>query len=359
MVNRLPAPDANCPHCGWDNHNRQNGEGELPFANLAHKCIIGKALGRGGFGITYVGLNIGLEKRVAIKEYFPAEISRRADDGAHIVASRPEYEELYARGRAKALAEAQTIASVQDVRDVVRIYDVFSRNNTVYIVMEYVEGQTLASLVADRGPLRWAEAAPLIKPIGLALDQLHKKNLVHRDVSPDNLMIRSDNGEPVLLDFGAATNAIGEGEQREKNLKEGYAAPEQYREFAAIDGRADEYSLGATLYFALSGDRPASAPQRRFGDGTLNFSRKRDFPKPVQEAITKSMAVAPEDRYATVGDLVTALDGAPVKGQGLRVPTTGGAAKKERKSPWRVVAVVAAVLAGVICLGLVGVGLLT
>ena len=79
----------------------------------------------------------------------------------------------------------------------------------------------------------------------------------------------------------------------------------------------------------------------------------------MQEAITKSMAVAPEDRYATVGDLVTALDGAPVKGQGLRVPATGGAAKKERKSPWRVVVVVAAVLAGVICLGLVGVGLLT
>ena len=101
-MNRLPAPDANCPHCGWDNHNRQNGEGELPFANLAHKCIIGKALGRGGFGITYVGLNIGLEKRVAIKEYFPAEISRRADDGAHIVASRPEYEELYARGHKQA-----------------------------------------------------------------------------------------------------------------------------------------------------------------------------------------------------------------------------------------------------------------
>ena len=362
-MNRLPAPDEVCPRCGWNNQDRRNGEGELPFASLAHKYIIGKALGRGGFGITYVGLNIALGTRVAIKEYFPAEISRRADNGADIVASAPEYEELYNRGKQKALTEAQVIAGVQDVRDVVRIYNVMGRNNTVYIIMEYVEGETLASLVSRKGALRWAETAPLFKPIGLALDQLHRKNLVHRDVSPDNLMIRADNGRAVLLDFGAATGAIAEGEQREKNLKEGYAAPEQYQEQAAIDGRADEYSLGATLYFALAGERPASATQRKFGDGALDFSRKRDFPAAVKEAITRSMAIDPEERYPTVGEMVSALEAAPVKERSLQ-PEVGkkrpaGAKTKPEKSPWRIAALVAAILAGIFLLGMVGVGLLT
>ncbi len=337
----LPSPDGICPACGKNNSVRRNSNGELPPANLANKFFIGRALGRGGFGITYVGMHCNLGTRVAVKEYFPADISRRAADGIRIEASSPEYTEMFEQGKRKALAEARIIARVQNVPDVVRIYDCFSRNNTVYIIMEYVEGETFADLVSRMGPLRWGEVWPVMRPMGAALDALHGQNLVHRDISPDNIMIRKDNGRAVLLDFGAASATIREGQEREKVLKEGYAAPEQYQDQAGIDGRADIYSWAATLYFTLTGERPPAASQRRFGDGELPWKRKKgDISRAVRDALARGMAITKEERYSTAGELTAALDSA-----------------RERKSPWRAAGIAAAVLAGLVCLAAVGIGL--
>ena len=345
-MSKLPEENGVCPACGKSNRTRVNGQGELPFSQLAGKYIIGHALGRGGFGITYVGMNANLGTRVAIKEYFPADISERAPDGVHIQAVSRDVAPMFEQGKIKALQEAQTIARVESVPNVMRIYDCFGRNNTVYIIMEFIEGQTLSSLVAGSGPMPWSEVLPVIRPIGLTLDQLHRQNLIHRDVSPDNIMIRTDNGESVLLDFGAASAAIRKGEKHEKLLKDGYAAPEQYQEDADINGRADEYSLAATAFFMLTGTRPAGATQRKYGDSHIELPKKvrSSVPDQAWQALEKGMAVVQEDRYPTIGEMMEAIN------------VTDG--KRRSGSAGKIALIAAGVLAGVVAVGCILLGLL-
>ncbi|MBQ8074062.1 MAG: serine/threonine protein kinase [Clostridia bacterium] len=341
-MNRLPELDGKCPHCGRDNHVRKNADDQLPFALLAQKYVIGRSLGRGGFGITYIGLNDRLEMRVAIKEYFPEGLSRRAKDGIHVEPVSVEAGVQMQAGMQKALEEARIIARIQNVPHVVRIYDCFSRNNTVYIVMEYVEGETLSERVCRGGPLSWKEAWALMKPIGQALDILHGRDLIHRDISPDNIMISREDGKSVLLDFGAAGGRIASGEEREKLLKDGYAAPEQYQDHSEIDGRSDEYAWAATLLFAITGHRPDNALQRKFNEGNLLTKKlERKVPRESLIALEKAMAVDPAARFAIMREAVSAMDHVP-----------------EKRSLWRTVGWIAAGAAAAVASGSVLIGLL-
>ena len=309
-MNKLPSADGTCGVCGKDNQARSNDEGELPFALLGGKYLIGHALGRGGFGITYVGLNMMLEKRVAIKEYFPADISTRDPGGINVLPASPETEAEFDAGKHKALEEARIIARVENVSNVVGIYDCFSRNNTVYIIMEFIEGETFAAYAARKGPAKWQEIWPRIRPVGVALGQLHQLNLIHRDISPDNIMIRKDNGESVLLDFGAASNTVAEGQENVTALKDGYAPLEQYQDRAAINGRADEYSWSATLWYMLTGNRPPNALQRKAQQCDPQIPRllRKRVPETVRRALLKGMAIQQENRYPTMEQLIAALD---------------------------------------------------
>lgn len=310
-MNKLPSEDGVCGHCKKSNSERKNGNSELPFSLLAGKYLIGKALGRGGFGITYVGLNISLGKRVAVKEYFPAEISVRADDGINVEAASSESESLFEEGKLKALEEARLTARIQNVPNVVGIYDCFSGNNTVYIIMEFIEGQTFAEYAKAEGCLRWQTLWPVIRPVGAALGQIHRLNLVHRDISPDNMMIRKDTGESVLLDFGAASGVLVKGQAHETALKDGYAPIEQYQSYSAIDGRTDEYSWCATIWYMLTGNRPPSALQRKNQqcDPVMSGRIRRKVPECVRWALLKGMAVYQEDRYPDMEQLIIDLDG--------------------------------------------------
>ena len=350
-MHELPSPNGVCPICGRDNSERRNGNGELPYALLAGKYIVGRALGRGGFGVTYVGQNVKLGKRVAIKEYFPADIAVRAPDRMTIQASSPENEAMFEEGKRKALDEARTIAMINSVPDVVRIYDCFSRNNTVYIIMEYIEGETLASRVARQGAMKWNEAWADMLPIAEALGKLHRQNLVHRDISPDNIMIHRGNGRPVLLDFGAASAKQYDGQKHGKLLKEGYAAMEQYQETSAIDGRTDEYSWSATLYYLVTGVRPANPMQRRFNEGCVRTPRKMRvrMPARAEAVLMKGMEVAPEDRYDTMEDLVEAMRAADAGG--------GTPRTKPAFSPWRAAGAACASLLAAVTLGSTYIGL--
>ena len=308
-MNRLPSADAVCRMCGRDNKTRQNNEGELPFALLAGKYLIGHALGRGGFGITYVGLNTLLEKRVAIKEYFPADIAVRGADGINVMPASAETEIQFNYGKQRALEEARITARVANVSNVVGVYDCFGRNNTIYIIMEYIDGETFASYAARKGPFAWKEIWPRMKPVGTALGQLHQLKLIHRDISPDNIMIRRDNDQSVLLDFGAASGIVAEGQESETALKDGYAPLEQYQR-TGINGRADEYAWSATLWFMLTGRRPPNAQQRNAQQTDPVFPRKyrRKVPEHVRKALLKGMTVRQEDRYPAMEELVAALD---------------------------------------------------
>ena len=277
---------------------------------LNERYILGRALGRGGFGVTYVGYDITLNRRVAIKEYFPAEVSVRAEDGVNVRAASDETVDQFEEGKWKALEEARTIARVQNVSNVVGIYDCFSRNNTVYIIMEFIEGQTFAEIAARKGPLKWQTLWPMIRPVGVALGQLHRLNLIHRDISPDNIMVRKDNGESVLLDFGAASGAVAAGQEHVTALKDGYASVEQYQGRAEINGRADEYSLSAAIWYMLTGNKPPNALQRKAqqSDPKMSGKIRRRTPENVRKALLKGMALRQEDRYPTMEQLILALD---------------------------------------------------
>ena len=309
-MNRLSSPDGICASCGHDNRIRENSDAGLPFSLIAGKYLIGHALGRGGFGITYVGMNRMIGKRVAVKEYFPAEIAERDPDGVNIRAVSREAEIQFEDGKQKALEEARTVARLQSVSNVVSIYDCFDCNNTVYIIMEFIEGETFAAFSGRKGPVKWKDLWPMIRPVGTALGKLHRQNLVHRDISPDNIMIRRDNGESVLLDFGAASGIVAEGQENRTALKDGYAAAEQYQSRAGINGRADEYSWCATVWYMLTGSRPPNALQRKAqqSDPEMPGRIRRRVPEPVRKALLKGMAVLQEDRYPCMEDLIRDLD---------------------------------------------------
>ena len=311
-MNRLPSEDGVCEYCGKDNGQRRNGNGELPFSILAGKYLIGHALGRGGFGITYIGLNMFLGKRVAVKEYFPADISERSADGINVQPVSAGAELRFEEGKRRALEEARTTAGIQNVSNVVAIYDCFGRNNTVYIIMEFIEGKTFAEYAAGKGSRKWQHIWPMIKPVGVALGRIHRLNLVHRDISPDNIMIRKDNGESVLLDFGAASRVLSEGQNYETALKDGYAAIEQYQSHSGINGRADEYAWCATIWFMLTGSRPPGALQRKNGqcDPEMKGKIRRAIPKSIRSALLKGMAINQEDRYPNMEELIADLDAA-------------------------------------------------
>ena len=327
-MNKLASANGVCPVCGKDNRSRKNGEGELPFSLVARKYIVGHALGRGGFGITYIGLNMMLSKRVAIKEYFPQDISRRSADGINVQASSPETAGQFEEGKRKALEEARIIARVQNVSNVVGVYDCFSRNNTVYIIMEYLEGETFASRVGRKGPRKWKEIWPELRPVGVALGQLHRLKLIHRDISPDNIMIRNDTGENILLDFGAASGIVAKGQTRASVLKDGYAATEMYQEQAEINGRADEYAWSATLWYILTGQRPPSAQQRRMQNSEMKAPSgiRRKMPEAVWKALRKGMALRPEDRYPAMEDMIRDLDRAGTGSSGSTAVLVAAAA---------------------------------
>ena len=319
----LPEPDAKCPCCGWDNSQRKNAPEQLPFALLAKKYIVGRALGRGGFGITYVGLNEQLGRRVAIKEYYPEDIAARGQDSIHVIPSSPEFKPQLQEGMRKALEEARTIAHVQSIPHVVRIFDCFGRNDTVYIVMEFIEGETLRERVEKKGGMSWKDAWAVMKPIGTALGVLHRQKLIHRDISPDNIMISHEDGTSVLLDFGASSSMFQEGEKHDRLLKDGYAAFEQYQECGQIDGRSDEYAWAATFLYTLTGKNPPNAVQRQFQDETIIWKHlKRDVPSSAKEALMKAMAVNPEERFDSMELLIEAIDESvaePAHGRGFLI----------------------------------------
>ena len=170
------------------------------------------------------------------------------------------------KGYVKALQEAGIIARVQDVPGVVRVFDCFTRNNTVYIIMEFIEGETFAEYAAKKGPLKWQELWRRIRPVGVALGRLHRLNLVHRDISPDNIMIRKD-GDAKLIDFGAARYSTGEkSKSLDVVLKHGFAPMEQYSRRGRQGPFTDVYAMAATYYYAITGKVPPDAVDRMSED---------------------------------------------------------------------------------------------
>ncbi|NIV75927.1 MAG: protein kinase [Gammaproteobacteria bacterium] len=262
-----------------------------------------RILGEGSFGITYLARDANLGRLVAIKEFLPAQFAERAEDDSVRPISE-EHEEPFRWGLERFINEAQTLAHFQHPT-IVHVYAVFEANGTAYMVMQYEEGRTLQSVLNRHKTLDEAELIALLGPLLDGLEVVHRSGFVHRDIKPDNIILRED-GSPVLIDFGSARQSL---EQRTQPLtiliSPGYTPLEQYSSNPDAQGPwTDIYSLAATLYRCVTGRTPANAIER--SDSVRRKNRdsltpaveaaKGDYPEPVLAAIDHGLAFSSGER---------------------------------------------------------------
>lgn len=287
----------------------------LLSGTILHKnYIIDAILGQGGFGITYSGTCISTGTRVAIKEFFPSGTATRLNQNGNILVSHynGQPETSFQKGMHRFLNEANLLKEFHNLGSIVSVYDVFEENGTAYIVMEYIEGITLKQLISNEGALSFDEAITLFKPVLLALHEVHKKGLIHRDISPDNLIVGMDN-HLHLIDFGAASfKNPNESKTMTVILKSGYAPPEQYISDGRIGAWTDVYALCATMYMVLNGEKPIDAIRRMQND-TLDFTGEYSNLKEYQKkAILRGLRLNYAERFSSAKLLYQALTTEPV-----------------------------------------------
>jgi len=238
-----------CPLCGYTDEDNHTEVLHLTTGSkLKGTYIIGKVLGYGGFGVTYLAWNPVLEQKVAIKEYLPSEFSTRIPGQTQVTVFRGEKAEQFNDGIEKFVEEANKLAQFRNTDGIVRIYECFEENKTAYIVMEYLDGQTLTKHLEQTGKLSADEAIRLLTPIIQSLQEVNKQGIIHRDIAPDNIMITKD-GQVKLIDFGAARFATtSHSRSLTVIIKPGYSPEEQYRSRGDHGSWTDVYAIGATLY---------------------------------------------------------------------------------------------------------------
>jgi serine/threonine protein kinase len=270
---------------------------------------IDRVLGHGGFGITYQATDLSLDRKVAVKEFFPKDYCDRDVTTSHVTLGTKGSEEFVNKMKAKFLKEARNIAKF-DYSGIIRIYAAFEENNTAYYVMEYIDGGSLSERVKRDGPLPAAKAVEYITKVGHALEYVHERKINHLDVKPANIMVRRNDDEPILIDFGLSKQYDSEGNQTSTTptgISHGFAPFEQYqtggvKEFSP---QTDIYSLGATLYYLLSGVVPPQAPL--LVDDALTFPKS--VPANLVTPISKAMSVSRKHRYSTVDLFLKDLTG--------------------------------------------------
>lgn len=295
-----------------------------PGATLQNgKYIIEKVLGAGGFGITYYARHTSLDQYYAIKEFFIDGrcVRNTMRNTVNLQGIDPA---MYDKYRRKFTEEAQTLAKF-DHPNIVKVIDVFEENETSYIVMPFIQGRTLESLVEKNGPIDYVLAVNYIGQIASAVGYVHSRNILHRDIKPDNIMITSDN-HAILIDFGSAREFIQDKTQHQTSiLTKGYAPIEQYSSNSRKGTYTDIYSLGAVLYFVLTGQKPMDATERLSETMPEPKQLKPRIDEDVNRTILKAMQLKHENRHQTIdefmGDLLGKRPSAPVTEERI-VPDT-------------------------------------
>ncbi len=239
----------------------QNYHGALPVGSRIESYEIAGVLGVGGFGITYKGYDHSLHCDVAIKEYLPSGLALRTANGSTVIPKSDEDKRYYEYGLKRFLDEARILAKFKE-RSIVRVSRFLEQNGTAYLVMDYEDGESLAEYLQKCGVLSEAEILAIMLPVLEGLAAVHAKDFLHRDIKPGNIYLRKD-GPPVLLDFGAARQALGEQTRALTGMvTPGYAPFEQYNSRSKQGPWTDLYAIGATLYHAITGRAPAESPDR-------------------------------------------------------------------------------------------------
>lgn len=275
---------------------------------LNNKYLIAKALGEGGFGITYLGWDLTQGIKVAIKEYFPSGYVNRVPKSNQVIINRKENQAASNRGLKRFIEEAKNLAKIKNLRGVVNVRDFFSANGTAYIVMEFLDGVSLKKYMQRKGgKVPMSEILNIMRPVMESLIQVHSTGLIHRDISPDNIIITKYN-EVKLIDFGAAKQSNLDGKSLSIVLKQGFAPEEQYRTHGEQGPWTDVYALGATIYFCITGQLPVESIQRMVKDTIVRPSELGAIITPGQEnALMKSLAVYKKNRYENVQQMMNGL----------------------------------------------------
>lgn len=298
-----------CPHCGYKEGTPTKEVYHItPGLTLAGRYMVGRVLGSGGFGITYIGYDNLLEQVVAIKEYLPAEFATRMPNQSQVTVYRGEPEEQFKAGLQKMLEETQRLAQFQNEPDILHVYDFFEENNTAYIVMEYLEGETLKDKLIRDGTMTIEAAMPIILTVLAALKKVHAAGIVHRDIAPDNIYLLKDGGVK-LIDFGASRHAITtHTKSLTVILKIGYAPLEQYQSGGNQGPWTDVYALAATFYRMLVGKKPQEATERRVNDQLKEPSKLGvSINKNMENTIMNALNVKIEDRIKSAEEFESAL----------------------------------------------------
>ncbi len=303
--------DTVCPVCGKSLQYECPVHHLLPGTLLNHKFMVGAAIGEGGFGITYIGRDINLDIKVAIKEYYPNGYANRNNtSSAGVTEPRTnDRKAFFDKGRKSFLNEARALAKFSGESGIVDVRDFFEENNTAYIVMEYLDGKTLKDYLKDNGALPYDRVIELLLPLMRSLKKVHEQGVIHRDISPDNIMLSGDRAK--LLDFGAARTISAEANKSlSVLLKPGYAPEEQYRSRGKQGPWTDIYALCATIYKCITGITPDDSTERLVNDELKKPSALGIRIDPDAEAaLMKGLSVAAVQRYQNVQDLIDGLTG--------------------------------------------------
>lgn len=288
------------------NRSMSNTRCLKPGVILKERYKIEEVIGAGGFGITYRAWDPLLQSYVAIKEYYPSGIATRSADSSKVCVPVGQEQREYHRGRIRFLKEAQDVARFQSEPNIVSIYDYLEENDTAYMVMEYLHGCTLKQYIREHGGrLDTDHILHICLSVLDALAVVHKAGMIHRDISPENIFICEDLTVK-LIDFGAAKQVYLDGEQTMSVvLKPGYAPPEQYAKKDKQGPWTDIYALGATLYFAATGEKPEESFGRVLEDTIKPVCEVNpEIPRAMSQVIMRAMSVKIEDRYQTVEALL-------------------------------------------------------
>ena len=290
------------------------------------KYTIEKKIGEGGFGITYKAIQSGLGRTVCIKEYFPAGKCAR-NTQAKTVHLQGITQESFEKYRQAFVKEAKTLASLKH-SNIVEVIDVFDENNTSYMVMTFIEGKTLQSVVEEKGKLSYLVAVNYIAQIANAVGYIHERFILHRDIKPDNVII-TDDYKAMLIDFGSAREFVHDKTQVHTSmLTHGYAPTEQYTANSRKGAYTDIYAIGATFYFAITGKAPLEAAARMTETMPEPKKLNPEIPNEANRTILKAMQIKAENRHQSVQEFMDDLRN--VKPSTIVDETIGGTNGRKR-----------------------------
>ena len=309
-MQHLKDSNTTCPHCDYPEKHLTVKDSLPVFSILAGKYLLGAPLGKGGFGITYIAMHLPDEKIVAIKEFFPANLAVRDTDNETVVPADDTKAVYYRTGMKSFSEEGRILYLLSDIEHVVHVAEQIQANNTTYLVMEYVPGISLKKYMKQQQKLfSEQETLTLMQPILSALQAMHQKGILHRDISPENLMLSPDN-TLTLIDFGAArTFSRSDDDNLTVILKRGYAPEEQYHSNSRQGPWTDLYAVCAVMYQMLTGILPQEASARAEEDHLTPISRIEglSLSPSTCAALEKGLQMDPMERYPDIGALMKVL----------------------------------------------------